>query len=120
MTNFVAGSAAATLATVATYPLDVIRTRMVSQGEPKVRFFFLSTIRRSWLGGKQKRNCVYVSLSLATFRCAITSQPLLKFFVPWLWAALFARLRFDSGVSACWSCCFDADTKGGIPWPVPG
>ncbi|EGD83560.1 hypothetical protein PTSG_04165 [Salpingoeca rosetta] len=34
--NFVAGSAAATVATVCTYPLDIVRTRMVSQGEPKV------------------------------------------------------------------------------------
>ena len=35
-TNFIAGCIGSTTATTVVYPLDVLRTRLVGQGEPKV------------------------------------------------------------------------------------
>lgn len=37
VTYFASGAVAASLATAASYPFDVVRTRLVGQGEPKVQ-----------------------------------------------------------------------------------
>ena len=40
--NFLSGGLAGIVATMCCHPLDVVRTRFVSQGEPKVRTFSIS------------------------------------------------------------------------------
>eukprot|EP01147_Barroeca_monosierra_P002784 gene2784-8142_t len=42
--NFIAGCVGAAAATLSTYPLDVVRTRMATQGEPKVYRTFIHSL----------------------------------------------------------------------------
>jgi solute carrier family 25 thiamine pyrophosphate transporter 19 len=47
MVHFVCGGVAGTLATVLSFPSDVVRTRIVAQGEPKVGDRYIT--EDSWL-----------------------------------------------------------------------
>lgn len=60
--NFGTGTAAGGVASVVSHPLDVIRTRFVGQGEPKVRT--ISRYSSTILGGICKFGFLYVKISL--------------------------------------------------------
>ncbi len=45
MTNFIAGATAGTVATSATYPLDLLRTRFAAQGSERVYTSLLASVR---------------------------------------------------------------------------
>lgn len=44
MTNFICGGSAATIAILTSHPIDVVRTRLVTQGEPRVSVNQISII----------------------------------------------------------------------------